>query len=652
VACAPDQVCNAGMCRDICGVGLQLCDGQCVSLASDASHCGACNNVCPEGQVCEQGACTIGCEATICQTAAGSECVSLSEDPNHCGACNNACAEGYICVNAQCVLDCGALSECNGVCVDLLTDVANCGTCGTACPADETWTCTNGVCACSEGLELCGDACVDTSLDPENCGACGEACRVGDSCEAGSCVGPDGCSNTSVVGLSLSELAVYQAVKIPIMQDLTAIEGPQRNADVVQGRPAVFRVHVTPQAGWTPREVSARIELTNAQAPAADDSELFFSLLTPVGASSDDDPDSTFQVDVPAEFLTANTSYAVTLVECAPDPPSGTTQGARFPEDGFADLQAHETGPLRVHLIPLAIPGAAAPDLPDSWIEVYRNRVFAVYPVTEVEFSVGQTLSSSGASMCDHLAAITARRSADNAPVDLYYYGLTSDISGGQSGCSNAISNPSSSSKSSAGWAGGWAYEQNPESGAATMCHELGHAHGRLHAPCNVSDPDWNYPYPNADIGVWGHDLRSDEFLPPTSKDMMSYCPDDRTLAWLSDYTYQGLLERVAAVNALGWPSLPSSIQTTEPKVPWRLLVVDHLGPRWGEYPLLVRGTPEGTALTAIVHDRYGTRWQIEVYRQDIADGVSRDPYMLTVPEPEPGWYAIEVPGLLPPQVF
>ena len=70
------------------------------------------------------------------------------------------------------------------------------------------------------------------------------------------------------------------------------------------------------------------------------------------------------------------------------------------------------------------------------------------------------------------------------------------------------------------------------------MCHELGHSHGRLHSPCGVSDPDWNYPYPNADIGVWGHDLRTDEFYPPTRKDMMSYCPNpDRSLAWISDST-------------------------------------------------------------------------------------------------------------------
>jgi hypothetical protein len=142
-----------------------------------------------------------------------------------------------------------------------------------------------------------------------------------------------------------------------------------------------------------------------------------------------------------------------------------------------------------------------------------------------------------------------------------------------------------------------------------------------------------------------------DVFLPPTLKDMMSYCPNpDRSLAWISDYTYQGILERVAAVNALVGRAF--FYQTTEYKVPWRLLVVDHLGPHWGEYPLLVSGTPEGVAMTAIVYDHKGTAHEIEVYKQDLIDGVSQNPYMLTIPEPDPSWYAIEVPGLLAPQVF
>ena len=192
--------------------------------------------------------------------------------------------------------------------------------------------------------------------------------------------------------------------------------------------------------------------------------------------------------------------------------------------------------------------------------------------------------------------------------------------------------------------------------GAATMCHEVGHSHGRLHAPCQVQDPDPSYPYPNADIGVWAYDRRTEEFLPPTRKDMMSYCPNpDRTLAWMSDYTYQALLDRVADVNALV-STFPEKQAVTAaapaPKVAWRMLVVDTLGARWSEHPLYVRGTPEGARLTATIHGADGPMQQVAVYQVALEDGLGHDAFMLTVPEPNTDWAAIEVPDLLGPTPF
>jgi hypothetical protein len=299
-------------------------------------------------------------------------------------------------------------------------------------------------------------------------------------------------------------------------------------------------------------------------------------------------------------------------------------------------------------LIPLDI-GSGAPDLNEDALELYRARLFAMYPVTAVELTVGEPLRSSASSMCSHLASVGSRRSADDAPVDLYYYGLTLGLSGGQSGCSNATSTASSSSKTSAGWHTVTMNDRG-RTGSSTMCHELGHAHGRQHAPCGVSDGDRNYPYPNADIGVWAHDLRTQEFMSPTRKDMMSYCPNpDRSLAWLSDYTYQAILERVAAVNQL--VARGAAFLSTAPKLPWRMLVVDETGEQWSEHALLVRGRPEGTALTATVHDRSGPMQTIEVYRQDLEAGAVES-YLLIVPERDPSWHAIEVPGLLPKIAF
>jgi hypothetical protein len=643
VACPLGDVCQAGACVDVCGAELAFCGGQCVSLQSPA-NCGACGNACLPGQFCVGGACSATCAGTVCPGPSGSECALLSDDRNHCGACNNACAPGDICVAGQCTLDCGALMACDGVCVDVLSDPAHCGACGTACTGGKS--CMQGTCSCPVGRQACGDACVDTALDAAHCGGCGQACVAGGLCEAGRCAGPDGCTDTPAAGLELSAVDVYQTVQIPIMEEATAVAGAMRNADVVVGRQAVFRVHVTPEAGWTPREVSARIELADVEAPAPEQKQLFFTPLMPTGASSDADPNSTFQVVVPAEAIGTDTRYAVTVVECggAPVAPSNMpAAGARFPSTGYQPLEARETGPLKVHIVPVGSPG---PDVSDEGLKAFKERLEAVYPITEVLFTVGEPLQSSATSMCSALASVSSRRSQDSPPPDVYYYGLTPGILGGQSGCSNASASASGSKVSA-----GWAQSTRPDdgrTGAATMCHELGHAHGRQHAPCNVQDPDPRYPYPNADIGVWAYDFRADEFYQPTRKDMMSYCPEPRPNAWISDYNYQAILERVIAVSALAEvPALYAEPAT--PAVPWRLLVSDSAGVHWVREPLLVRGTPEGTKVSAVVHGEQGPMQQVEVYKQDLHDGMSHDAFMLTLAEPDESWRAIEVPGLLAP---
>ena len=90
------------------------------------------------------------------------------------------------------------------------------------------------------------------------------------------------------------------------------------------------------------------------------------------------------------------------------------------------------------------------------------------------------------------------------------------------------------------------------ESRAADVAaHELGHSHGRGHAPCGPggSLPDGidpAYPYDDGVIGVHGHDFYEDELLDPSeSTDIMGYCDDQ----WVSDYQYRALHERGQNVN-------------------------------------------------------------------------------------------------------
>jgi hypothetical protein len=105
----------------------------------------------------------------------------------------------------------------------------------------------------------------------------------------------------------------------------------------------------------------------------------------------------------------------------------------------------------------------------------------------------------------------------------------------------------------SAGWA------SDPGFTRETTAHELGHNFGRRHAPCGgPANPDPSYPYSGGLIGLTGFDVRGwmdgrspvATVMPPTTGDIMSYC---YPVAWISDYTYRGVLTfrgTVAAARA------------------------------------------------------------------------------------------------------
>ena len=60
-------------------------------------------------------------------------------------------------------------------------------------------------------------------------------------------------------GLSISQVAIYQGIKIPIMKDGEAAERPTN--PVVQGRAAMVTVFVTPTNEWRARTVKAFLEI-------------------------------------------------------------------------------------------------------------------------------------------------------------------------------------------------------------------------------------------------------------------------------------------------------------------------------------------------------------------------------------------------------
>jgi serine/threonine protein kinase len=113
--------------------GQTVCGDQCVNLASDAAHCGACGQVCSSGEACVAGTCGLQCTAGFVDC--DGQCVNLANNATHCGVCGRACSSGQGCVTGACRLQCArGLVECGGTCVDVMSDPRHCGSCGSKCP--------------------------------------------------------------------------------------------------------------------------------------------------------------------------------------------------------------------------------------------------------------------------------------------------------------------------------------------------------------------------------------------------------------------------------------------------------------------------------------------------------------------------------------
>ena len=82
-----------------CSLGELECDGRCVRVDTDMSHCGECGNRCRPNEYCVQGVCQEACEEPL--VLCGSACYDISSDPSNCGGCGRKCVSG-ICQDGAC----------------------------------------------------------------------------------------------------------------------------------------------------------------------------------------------------------------------------------------------------------------------------------------------------------------------------------------------------------------------------------------------------------------------------------------------------------------------------------------------------------------------------------------------------------------------
>ena len=344
-------------------------------------------------------------------------------------------------------------------------------------------------------------------------------------------------------GVSIGQIALYQGVKRVLMQDGNT---PSSKVPVVAGRPALIRVFATADASYDGSPVTARLDLGDG-APIEVQQVL-------QGTPSDDALESTINFDVPASAMVPGMTYRVDLLQ-PPSHSKGNSPSASY----ISSIPAQASGKsLKIELIPVSYGADGSKRLPDTsagQLQAYEELFFKLYPVAEVEITVhdpmlwNSNVSPNGNGWDALLDKIANLRQSDNAPDDVYYFGIFSPTQNVGQFCGGGcvaglgmIGTPQDSYSRAAiglGYPGDIATE--------TAVHEIGHNHGRQHSPCGgAQGTDPAYPYQDASIGVWGYDLLDKELLSPDKfTDVMGYCQP----IWVSDFTYAALFNRIKSVN-------------------------------------------------------------------------------------------------------
>lgn len=400
-------------------------------------------------------------------------------------------------------------------------------------------------------------------------------------------------------GVSIEQIAIYQGVKRVLMKDRSV---PSSKVPLIAGRPSLVRVFATADGTYDGSPITARLDL-------GDGSPIEIQA-TLAGEPSDGALESTINFDVPAAAMAPGMTYRVDLFQ-PPAHSSGNNPRASYPESGASPILAQSSGKsLRIELVPIAYGADSSNRLPDTsegQLKAYKDAFFKLYPVADVTLIIHavmpwkSSVSPSGSGWGELLDQVATLRQNDNAPDDVYYYGIFSPAAGvGQfcgGGCVAGLGMRGGPSDAYARAAIGLGFPGDIS--IETAIHEIGHNHGRQHSPCGgaqSTDPD--YPYNGASIGVWGYDLLAKELLSPAEmKDVMGYC----TPIWISDFTYKALFDRIKFVNNASMIYPPELVDRT-----YQRARIDGEGHLTWMPDTLIHTPPMGEPLTITVQSALG----------------------------------------------
>ena len=223
--------------------------------------------------------------------------------------------------------------------------------------------------------------------------------------------------------------------------------------------------------------------------------------------------------------------------------------------------------PFRIRFVPMVqAENGRTGRVTASTLDDYLTFTRKVLPVSTVDADLrapytvrGLGFDPQGNTWQAAVAELNAVRTAEGS--NRFYYGVvnTDYNGGGVVGIAAGIP-----ANAALGW------DRFPDA-PVTVAHEIGHAWGRLHAPCGgAGGPDPLYPYPLGMIGTFGLDIETLEVKTPSGNtDIMGYC-DARF--WISDYTFTGMFNHratnptsVAVSGLLVWGRIENGVPVLEP---------------------------------------------------------------------------------------
>lgn len=372
----------------------------------------------------------------------------------------------------------------------------------------------------------------------------------------------DELDGTLAAGIALGRIELDQGVAIIVSEGDGVIPPVARNGELVHGRTTLVQAEWLADGGEA-RMIEARLELIHADGRI----ELLVDQKYVAGLADLSDPERSFAWELAPEQVDPGLRMRLSLFEVDDVQRVGATDRAMFPSDG-SELElgvGADAMSMRLVLVPVMTPDGG-PTLGPAEVTAIRERMLATYPLQDIDLVVGAPWDrDSRLQLIDEsFDYMATRRVADGEGSGTYYHLILDNLT-----CCEEGSDYDS-------WAGvanivGGEYADSPRDGIskvypenadpewdlATIVHEVGHNHGRSHAPCgDPAGPDPAYPYAGATLTTRGFDIVrgtvidpqaiAPEFtMPPT--DFMSYCWPQ----WWSDYSWRALVERVRMVTAL-----------------------------------------------------------------------------------------------------